>query len=83
MNFEDVCVELLPARTVLSTAAMGASGGFGGDGADGKLAVTVDAGNTNFGGLQANSSLGDASGGDGGSANGGGAAAAGNDQLFA
>jgi len=82
MSFEDLNVELLPARTVMSAGAFGGFGGVGGDGGDGGVAVAVNAGNINFGGEQTNTAVADASGGDGGSADGGDAAAAGRDQFF-
>lgn len=82
MSFENLNVELLPARTVMSTGAFGGAGGVGGLGGDGGVAVSVNAGNINFGGTQTNAAFADASGGNGGNADGGGAAAAGRDQMF-
>lgn len=68
MSFEDLHVEMLPARTTMVAAlggkSVGGGGGFGGDGGlggDGGTAVggqstsvSVTAGNVNFGGEQSN-----------------------------
>lgn len=83
MSFENLDVELLPARTVMTgVSAVGGNGGVGGDGGDGGYALANNSGNVNFGGDQTNAATADASGGDGGSADGGDAAAAGNDQVI-
>jgi hypothetical protein len=78
----DLHVELLPARTVMSVFSAGGDGGYGGDGGDGGIAISVTAGNVNFGHDQLNASYADASGGAGGSADGGASAAAGDDLNF-
>ncbi len=84
MSFEDLYVNLLPARTTLTAGigAFGGNGGTGGAGGNGGFAQAMNSGNINFGGAQNNIAIADASGGDGGSANGGAAAAAGRDQML-
>jgi len=82
MSIQELSVELLPARTVLTVVANGGWGGEGGD-AEAGVAVSVASGNINFGGgSQIVGSSADASAA-GGSANGGDAAAVGDDAISA